>query len=114
MPNPRRLAVVADAHGNSVGLRAVVEDIGRTGVDETIILGDMVYGVDPAGTFDLIRALPAPRCILGNAELYLLTPPMTDPPASVQAVVRAVQTGCAWTGARLGEHRLNEIRSWAE
>jgi hypothetical protein len=61
----RRIAVIADAHGNSHALRAVLEDVLATGVGETIVLGDMINGLDPSGTLAVAcdcGRLPVPAC----------------------------------------------------
>jgi predicted phosphodiesterase len=45
-----RIAVIADVHGNTWALDAVLEDIDRKGIGAIVNLGDSVYGsLDPAG-----------------------------------------------------------------
>src|SRR6476646_4780731 len=44
MPSHTAIAVVADVHGNLPALEAVVEDIGRRGIDAVINLGDHASG----------------------------------------------------------------------
>jgi predicted phosphodiesterase len=45
------IAVIADVHGNTWALDAVLGDIGRRGIERIVNLGDCVYGsLDPAGT----------------------------------------------------------------
>lgn len=110
----RRIAVIADVHGNSPGLRAVARDIASVGVDESVVLGDVINGIDPLGSVELIDTLPSPTCVLGNAEMYLLTPWMHDPPADQADVVRAVQLNMNWTRARLGPASVERIRAWSE
>jgi diadenosine tetraphosphatase ApaH/serine/threonine PP2A family protein phosphatase len=47
----RQFAVIADVHGNTWALDAVLEDIRRRGIERIVNLGDSVYGsLDPAGT----------------------------------------------------------------
>jgi predicted phosphodiesterase len=63
-----RLAVISDVHGNSLALRAALDDIRSQSVDATYCLGDLVgYGADPNGVIDLIRASGA-QSILGNYD----------------------------------------------
>jgi predicted phosphodiesterase len=51
--NRARIAVIADVHGNTWALDAVLEDIGRKGIETIVNLGDSVYGsLDPAGAAD--------------------------------------------------------------
>lgn len=70
---------MSDAHGNSVGLEAVLHDIESHNVDELIVLGDMFIGVDPHGCIELLRHWAKKYDVIvsgvrGNAESYLLTP----------------------------------------
>lgn len=61
-------AIISDVHGNSLALRAVLDDIRGRHVDATYCLGDLVgYGPDPNGVIDLIRAESIPT-ILGNYD----------------------------------------------
>jgi putative phosphoesterase len=46
-----QIAVIADVHGNTWALDAVLADIRRRGIEQIVNLGDCVYGsLDPAGT----------------------------------------------------------------
>ncbi|WP_242012345.1 metallophosphoesterase family protein [Pseudodesulfovibrio cashew] len=66
------LAVLADIHGNSLALRAVLDDAARRGADRLVNLGDTFYGpLDPGGTWDLLKDLDMPA-ILGNQDRVLL------------------------------------------
>src|SRR5215213_5356999 len=48
-----RIAVMADVHGNTWALDAVLADIKRREITQVVNLGDCVYGsLDPAGTLD--------------------------------------------------------------
>lgn len=70
-----RIAVLADIHGNSFALDAVLDDVSRQDVDLTINLGDALSGgVDPAGTMARLRDLALPT-VRGNHERQLLTTP---------------------------------------
>jgi predicted phosphodiesterase len=74
-----RAALLSDVHGNSVGLRAVLEDIDRQHCTQLFMLGDLINGVDPHGCVQLLREWCASRglplqCLWGNGEAYLLTP----------------------------------------
>lgn len=68
-------AVIADVHGNSWALDAVLADIARQGIQRIADLGDSVYGpLDPAGTARRLMAAGIPS-ILGNEDRILLVPP---------------------------------------
>ena len=48
-----QIAVIADIHGNTWALDAVLADIERRGITQIVNLGDCVYGsLDPAGTLE--------------------------------------------------------------
>ena len=67
-----KLAVISDIHGNLLALRAVLADIARQGVDQTVNLGDILSGpLQPAETADLLMTCNFPT-IRGNHERQLL------------------------------------------
>lgn len=68
-----RLAVIADVHGNTWALDAVLDDIRQRGVDLTFNLGDSVWGsLDPLGAFERLAGIPS---IVGNQDRIAVTPP---------------------------------------
>lgn len=74
-----RIAVISDIHGNRPALEAVLEDIGRVGVDLTVNLGDLLAGpIDPAGTAAILRELDLPT-VSGNHERTMLDESHGDP-----------------------------------
>ena len=74
-----KLAIISDIHGNLLALQAVLADIARQGVDQTVNLGDILSGpLQPAETADLLMAQSFPT-IRGNHERQLLA--LLDPPA---------------------------------
>ena len=67
-----KFAVISDIHGNLLALRAVLADIARQGVDQTVNLGDILSGpLQPAETADLLMTRNFPT-IRGNHERQLL------------------------------------------
>ena len=67
-----KLAVISDIHGNLLALQAVLADIARQGVDQTVNLGDILSGpLQPFETADLLMAQDFPT-IRGNHERQLL------------------------------------------
>ena len=67
-----KLAVLSDIHGNLLALQAVLADIARQGVDQTVNLGDILSGpLQPAETADLLMTQNLPT-IRGNHERQLL------------------------------------------
>ena len=67
---PIRVAIIADIHGNSLALDAVLADIeAQGGVDDTWFLGDYVaIGPDPLGVMDRLAAFPEATFIRGNTD----------------------------------------------
>jgi putative phosphoesterase len=62
------VAVISDIHGNSLALRAALDDIRTQQVEVTYCLGDLVgYGPDPNGVIDIIRGSGI-QSILGNYD----------------------------------------------
>lgn len=67
-----KLAVLSDIHGNLLALQAVLADVARQGVDQTVHLGDLLSGpLQPAETADLLMAQNLP-IIRGNHERQVL------------------------------------------
>jgi predicted phosphodiesterase len=67
-----RYGVLADIHGNLHALRAVLNALGRDGVDRYLIAGDLVgYGPNPNECVELAAGLDA-VCIAGNHDLIAL------------------------------------------
>lgn len=63
-----RLAILGDVHGNRFALSAVLEDIRAAAPDQTLNLGDSVWGAaDPAGAWTL-QAEHAPPTVRGNTD----------------------------------------------
>lgn len=101
-----RIALIADIHGNSVALDAVLADIEvEGGVDGYWLLGDYcALGPDPVGVLERITPLPDTRYIRGNTDRYITTNHATEP--SLAAVTAnpgllakhtEVQRSMAWT-----------------
>jgi predicted phosphodiesterase len=76
-----RIAVIADIHGNSAALDAVLAEIARTGADVTVNLGDCLSGpLDAAGTAGRLMAADLPT-VAGNHDRWLVDPPGGSPGA---------------------------------
>ena len=64
----RPLALLADVHANLEALHAVVEDLDRQGVDQAVVLGDLVgYGASPNEVVAVVEQKGWPM-IRGNHE----------------------------------------------
>jgi len=104
-----RLALVSDQHGNDVAFRAVVEDLGRLGVDEVVCLGDTTQGgTQPAETLDRLAALGC-ETVLGNADDLLLEVPSDSPEPITERLLEVRE----WTLSQLSSSHFEQIRSFA-
>ena len=66
-----RLAVIADIHGNSLALHAVLDDIARRGIGFMCNLGDCVSGpLWPRETLALLQATAIPT-VRGNHDRWV-------------------------------------------
>ncbi|MEP5152650.1 metallophosphoesterase family protein [Planktotalea sp.] len=67
-----KFAVLADIHGNSIALAAVLADMDALGVKDAVNLGDFFSGpLDAAGTAQLLSERDFPS-IRGNHDKYLI------------------------------------------
>lgn len=72
MNAPDRFAVLADIHGNSDALRAVLTDMASLGLEQAINLGDHFSGpLDAAGTWHLLASNPM-HSLRGNHDRWLI------------------------------------------
>jgi predicted phosphodiesterase len=102
-----RVALVSDAHGNAVGLRAALDDIARRDVDQIVSLGDVAQGgPQPVECLDLIRAAGA-RTVMGNSDAFML-----DPHASKEPVTERQLVQLEWSLAQLTAEHLDYLASF--
>lgn len=92
------LALIADIHGNTWALDAVLADIDRRGIAQIINLGDCAYGaLDQAGTLARLmeRAIPT---VSGNQDRIVHTPPpeLVGSPDQTFITARITPTQVAW------------------
>lgn len=108
-----RVALIADIHGNAVGLEAVLAELAREPVHELVCLGDVAQGgAQPAQVVDRLRALGCP-CVFGNSDEFLLTLDVESTGEDVEgeARERLLRRG-EWSQAELGEDRLAFLRGF--
>jgi predicted phosphodiesterase len=78
------VAVLADIHGNSSALEAVLAHAASRGVARFVNLGDTFYGpLDPNGTWALLQNRDMPA-VLGNQDRILLDAALPDAAAAVR------------------------------
>lgn len=77
------LAIIADIHGNRWALEAVLQDIDRRGIQQTVNLGDHLTGpLDPVGTANLLIGREM-LSICGNDDRELFFPQEKLSPAQM-------------------------------
>jgi predicted phosphodiesterase len=73
-PQANQIALIADIHGNTWALDAVLADIARRGIAQIVNLGDSVYGsLDPRGTAQRLIDAAIPS-ICGNQDRDVFAP----------------------------------------
>jgi len=101
-----RVAILADIHGNSIALDAVLADLQSQGeLDAIWVLGDLVaIGHDPAGVLERLLKLPNAVFIRGNTDKYVTTgerpyPTLADATANPQLLMNFAEANqsFAWT-----------------
>ena len=103
-----RIALIADIHGNGIALRAVLDDIDRTGVDQLVCLGDLAtLGPAPASVIDTVRERGCP-CILGNHDAFLLDPALIDGYTQEPTVIDSV----GWCRDRVAAEEVEFLRTF--
>jgi predicted phosphodiesterase len=108
-----RVALIADMHGNAVGLEAVLVELEREPVDAIVSLGDVAQGgSQPAQVVDRLRALGC-RCVFGNSDEFLLTLDVdaTGEDADEEERERLLRRG-EWSRAELGDEGLAFLRGF--
>jgi len=85
-----RIAVLADVHGNTWALEAVLADLRRRGADEVIDVGDILYGpLDPLGTAEIHRSAGI-TAIRGNMDRVLGEPLPEDASPTMTFVLESL------------------------
>ncbi len=91
-------AALADIHGNSLALRAVIDHAKKRGVTRFVNLGDTFYGpLDPAGTWSILQDMDMPT-VLGNQDRILLEggPQWENAPSFAKTLDGIGTDGLAW------------------
>ena len=102
-----RIGIVSDFHGNLRGLEAVLADVEAVRPDLVVHGGDLAFnGPRPAEVVDRIRELGWPG-IVGNTDEAVWAVPewLPDP------VREAFERRTRWTGEKLGEERVDWLRT---
>ncbi|MGI3164471.1 metallophosphoesterase family protein [Pseudooceanicola sp. 200-1SW] len=117
-PLPDRFAVLADIHGNSAALRAVLADLEALGDQApapgaVLVLGDHFSGpLDAGGTAELLLPLSA-QALRGNHDRYLLeTPPDHLGPSDWVARAELPAAAFDWLAAQPRGLDFGDVQAW--
>lgn len=111
MTDSSPLAVLADIHGNTPALEAVIAHARAAGAAGFVNLGDTFYGpLDAAGTWDILKQMEMPT-ILGNQDRVLLEggPRWADNPDFKRTIAGIGRDGLAWLKALPATLKLDDI-----
>jgi len=111
MTHSESIAVLADIHGNSFALKAVLKDIQKRGLDRLVNLGDIFYGpLDPAGTWKILKTKSIPT-VIGNQDRILLEggPGLDGVPTFTRTLDAIGQDGLGWLQTLPATHRMYDI-----
>ncbi len=99
-----RAAIIADIHGNSAALEAVLEDIQQfDGIDAVWCLGDIVgYGAEPCKCIETVRGLDA-LAVAGNHDWAAIGKLDIEEFNSDAAIANK------WTGMQLGPDEIDYL-----
>ena len=105
-----RLAVLNDIHGNLPALEAVLDDVGRCGVDRIVVGGDLFPGPMPHLALRRLRGMGTPvDFIYGNGEVAMLEQLAGKVSTSLpQSYVPQVR----WNVDQLGGEERDLVASW--
>ena len=105
-----RVAVLNDIHGNLPALEAVLEDVGRAGVDRIVVGGDVFPGPQPHLVLERLLDGGVPVDFLyGNGEVAVLEHLAGKVPALVP---EAYRPNIGWNADQLDEAQRQIIAGW--
>ncbi len=104
-----RLGLIADIHGNLPALDAVIEELRDEGLDETLCLGDVAVGPQPAESLERLQELGCP-VVMGNWDSYFVS---GFPEQQSDFSRKLVEMGEWWAGQLSPAHR-EYIQSFEE
>lgn len=104
----KKLALLADVHGNLEALRACLASAEEAGAECYAFLGDLVgYGADPAAVLEIVedQARQGAMVVRGNHDAAVLDE------NEARSMNAAAEEAIAWTRTQLGEGHRAFLRS---
>jgi putative phosphoesterase len=107
VPRARRVAVLADVHGNATALAAVLEEVARAEPDLVVSCGDLTWGPEPLETLALLEPwVGRLHCVRGNADRKVVE--------LVDGTSAAETERETWMGARHGAAGRDVLATFTE
>ena len=105
-----RIAALYDIHGNLPALEAVLDEVGKAGVDHIVVGGDVLPGPMPRECLDILFSLAIPATfIIGNGDRETLLARRGQMSAIIPEYFRpALQ----WNGAQVTAEDERIINFW--
>jgi predicted phosphodiesterase len=105
-----RIAAIYDIHGNLPALEAVLDEIGRAGVDQIVVGGDVVPGPMPRECIDRLSRLDIPaHFISGNGERDVLAWRRGIESSKIPAAFREIMR---WNAEQLRPEDAELLADW--
>ncbi|WP_026700901.1 metallophosphoesterase family protein [Salibacterium aidingense] len=101
------IALLSDIHGNARALKAVLNELKNTSIDQIYILGDLCYrGPEPKNALETVRSTPA-KVLKGNADEWVVRGiKQGEVPDSALALMNQEQE---WTVERLSTDDIHYL-----
>jgi len=104
-----RVGLIADIHGNHVGLEAALSDLGRRGTDRLVCLGDVAaLGPQPREVLATLEDLDC-DFVMGNADAFVLDPSDARPEDPDMAKIHDIDV---WVAQQLTEGHIDLMRTF--
>ena len=98
-----QLGILADIHGNSRALEAVLDDAARRGISQFVDLGDILYGpMEPRRTWEILKTVNHIAQVSGNQDRFV---------RDATTETRAKNPTLDFVVADLGEEPLEWLRT---
>lgn len=108
----KKIAVIADVHGNYTAMKAVVDDIQQQAVDDCWFLGDLFMpGPGARDIWQLLAALHPSICLRGNWDDDLIHAYRGDHGIDDETSIMISRIG-EWIGAQLGQPIIDTMQQW--
>lgn len=108
----RRIAIIADVHGNYTALKAVQNDISKQDVNECWFLGDLFMpGPGATDIWRILKSLNPSICLRGNWDDDLVQPYDGQHSYDDETKIMISRVG-EYIGSQVGPRIINQIKKW--